>query len=59
MWIYLDKTGSVIMHIDLYFVQIKAVFTDFKPLIFSKFIGLKQLKLRVNSHNWNIRTNLY
>ena len=33
MQVYLKKTGSIIMHIDLYLVQTKAIFTIFKNFI--------------------------
>ena len=42
MQVYLEKTGSIIMHIDLYFVQIKAIFTVFKNFII---YTVKSLKL--------------
>ena len=50
MQVYLPKTGSIIMHIDLYFVQIKAIFTVFKHLIFYQLKSFKLLFLE-NLHN--------
>ena len=44
MQVYLPKTGSIIMHIDLYF-QIKAIFTVFKHLIFYQLKSFKLLFL--------------
>lgn len=41
MRVYFEKTGLIITNIALYFVQLKVIFTVFKKIIISIFIGLK------------------
>ena len=53
MRVYLEKTGSIIMHIDLYFIKIKAIFTVFKNFIISLFLWFKMIEIIFveNLHN--------